>query len=184
MIRRFSLTGLLGAFLTGCVAASVNNPMLQGAEVGVFPAVTAADLEGREYALPRDLPAVPTILLLGFAHEQRAAVSRWRALLERDLTLQPRPPIFEVPVIDNKSAPLRTIIRNGMRAALDDAGRHHTLTLFLERAEFLKVLELEAGFPAVIALTPSGRIVWQYAGSPDPAVVPQLQVALANESRR
>ena len=47
-----------------------------------LPPLQGTDLAGNPVAFPKDLPAVPTVLLFGFQHDSRADVKAWKRALD------------------------------------------------------------------------------------------------------
>lgn len=159
--------------LNGCVGSSVNNAFdPQNASVASsphLPTIVVADLEGKEYTLPKDFPGACNVVVFGFSHEQKDAVSEWMKPLEVNLQARPDCSLFKMPVIDRSNAALRTMIRNGMRTGITDSvARKRTLTLFVDQELFIKALGTNDATQVMAGLfNNEGAIVWQERGAFD-----------------
>jgi hypothetical protein len=97
-------------------------PMTQHAvaknPVRTMPAITAADLNGRELSFPGELSGNPAVWVVAFDRDQQAQVDRLFGLLATAKTAQPGLVYWEMPVIQNPSSVIRWIIDNGMRRGI------------------------------------------------------------------
>lgn len=169
-MRKLKLIIVTGLILqtAGCVGSSVNNTFKPGmADANRLPAIEVADLEGREYMLPGDLPARYNLLALGFAHEQKEDLKAWIEALKQATADCTDCALFKMPVIDGANAALRTIIRNGMRSGTPEGrDRQRTLTLFADLAGFLASMQIpDASQVRVMLLDKDGRVLAATAGN-------------------
>lgn len=143
-MKYFSFILSLALSCSGCVASSSNNLItLTGDSAAILPQVIASDLEGKEYSLPKDFTSDKTIVIFGFSHGQQKAIDTWLPTLKERAKQDAEFSYIEIPVIDNKNAMLRTIIRNGMRTGITESeDRQKTITLFADKDNLLKSLKV------------------------------------------
>jgi len=180
LVSGLTLWGMLMT-LSGCVGASVSNSINVDptSSTPFFPTVHVSSLEGTELALPAELPSESALVVLGFAHEQRAAVGRWMEELQSDASQGNGLALLEIPVIDEANMALRTIIRNGMRTGITDTlARERTLPLFVNRDAFCRAIGVtDLTQPAVVLLTRAGTIAFTVSGDVTPERVEAVRKA-------
>lgn len=134
-----------------------------------FPQIKARDLEGRDVALPDDLPPTPRVVILAFKRRHMELIETWEPVLE---TLESRCrqlSVWEVPALSRVYLPMRGFIDGGMRSGITDPdARRHTLTAYTD----LSSLAHDLGLPSldtiyVLLLAPDGTIVWRGEGPAD-----------------
>ncbi|MCB0317579.1 MAG: hypothetical protein KDD56_02395 [Bdellovibrionales bacterium] len=175
------------SILVGCVAASTNNNLSESSVVPgstpSLPAVELADLNGQVYEFPKDLPASQNVLVLGFSHEQKDSTQSWMAPLAELETKYSNLSVFKVPVIDNKNAALRTIIRNGMRSGSEEGARSKTLTLFVDSKKLIEHLGItDTDQVSVVLLNSNGQVEWLGKGSVNDGQLSGLTKVLKSKS--
>lgn len=156
-----------------------NRPMPAGARRR-FPEVEARGLDGSRYALPDDLDADISILVVAFQRSQQQAVDSWLPSL---LAIEERVPgtrVYEVPTISRTWSPLRWMIDGGMtRGISDPAARARTLTAYTDVDRVVAALGLEGTDEITIAVVArDGQIVKQITGDFDEAHLAALEAAL------
>jgi len=174
--------------LSACIGSSVNNKIIhQDSEAqrgAVFPQVSAADLDGKAYDLPRDFTYRYNILVFGFAHEQKEMVKAWLLPLNKVKAMHSDITIYRIPVIDPSNFALRTVIRNGMRSKAEDEARKQTLTLFVDRQSFADSLGIKGiDTVAVVVTDREGHLIWQQSGEFAEAKIKELDELVSIASR-
>ena len=116
-----------------------------------FPAVGGRSLLGLELALPRELPAERTLVVVAFERWQRARADRWiaRAVAAgipptiRDATGVMPVAVAEVPVLATGWRPARRFIDGGMTAGIGDPDvLARTITVYTDVGAFQRSLEI------------------------------------------
>ena len=131
---------------------------------GRMPAMTAENLNERSLALPAELPAERTLVLIAFTQEQQADVDTWVKGL--DLT-SGRVPWMELPVIAPQNAFVRGMIGAGMRRDIRDAAiRERVVPLFVDPVGLRRALDLIGDDRQIYAIVfdRTGRVLGQVQG--------------------
>lgn len=125
------------------------------------------DLDGAATEIPAGLPRARVLLLLGFRHDDHAALEGWRegmGLSAGDSDW------FEVPVIDVSNALIRGMILRGMRSGVTGAAdRARFAPAFADTAAIARQLEVDPSAPAAVVVDRTGRILAHASGVFDPA---------------
>lgn len=147
---------------------------------GVFPTVTADDLNGRSVTLPVDLPGDPTIVFIAYKQNQQELVNGWVYALGLDASSGPE--FVEVPVVGVAASLFRSVVDNGMRSGIvDTAMRARTITLY----ENVNLVNQPLGFSGrntirVLLVRQNGEVIWSTSGPVTTEGVEELQKAYAN----
>ena len=116
-----------------------------------FPAVGGRSLLGVEMALPRDLPAELTVVVVAFQRGQQERVDRWIArAVAAGIPPTPRGAtgimpvaVVEVPVLATAWRPARRFIDGGMTAGIGDPDvLARTITVYTDVAAFQRSLAI------------------------------------------
>jgi hypothetical protein len=138
-----------------------------------LPALAGRDLSGRAVRLPDDLPAAPTLLLVGFLREQQRDLDAWAAAL-------PDVDVLEVVLIPADQERRASLIEGGMSLfARDPDVRTRTWCLYGD----VQAAVTSLGVPdrsAVLAIVagPDGAVQAMAAGPPTTTAVQALEAAL------
>ena len=146
----------------------------------MLPAVVVSDLQGAERILPQDFSSNLNLVLFGFAHEQKDELHSWTVPLTQLVREARSLALYEIPVIDESSAALRTVIRNGMRqGTTDPLSRQRTFTLFVDKTKFTRSLAIQQTDHVMVALFDrDGRLVWEESGLFTPEKLAKLRTVL------
>ena len=144
-----------------------------------FPGVRGRTLVGREVALPRDLPADRTLVVLAFQRWHQARVDGWiaRAVAAgvppttRGQTGPVPVAVVEVPVLSTRWGPVRRFIDGGMTAGIGDPDvLARTITIYTGVAAFQRSLGIPDGDDVhALVVTRDGTILARTSGESDPA---------------
>lgn len=138
-----------------------------------------ADLDGKTYLAPTELPAQKSVLILGFAHAQQEKVAAWYGALREALGQSHASSIFEVPVFNTSSLTFRSMVRNAMRMGSSSEERARTLTLFVDRDGFTKALSIDdLSAPTVLVVNREGRVLKSAHGEVAPEKVEALSLKM------
>ena len=102
---------------------------------GQMPDTEMDNLAGDTMHFPADFTGKPTLVILGFAHEQRLEAARVAELLQKAQKSNSRLSWYELPIID---APffVHYFIKNGMRNGTDEALHMHIVPQFVDEDEW------------------------------------------------
>jgi hypothetical protein len=134
-----------------------------------FPSIKARDLEGRDVALPDELPQTPRVVILAFKRWHTELIESWEPVLEALESRCRQLSVWEVPALSRVYLPVRGFIDGGMRSGITEPeARQHTLTAYTD----LSALARELGLPSldtiyVLLLAPDGTILWRGQGPAD-----------------
>ncbi len=124
------------------------------------------DLNGAATEIPAGLPQTRALLLLGFRHDDHAALDAWRAglgLSSRETDW------FEVPVIGVGNSMIRAMIVRGMRSGVTgEADRARFAPAFAEAATIARQLGVDPSAPAAVVVDRTGQVLAFASGPFDP----------------
>ena len=131
-----------------------------------FPTVSGLDLTGKNRLIPQGFKTDKMIVIVAYLQKQQADVDTWfphiKQLLKEDKNLE----YFELPTISKMSAPMRSIIYNGMRGGIkSDWMRKHVVTLHLDKKTFNKHLKITNEKQVYLyLLEKDGKIIQRWDG--------------------
>jgi hypothetical protein len=142
-----------------------------------FPAVGGRSLLGADVALPGDLPAARTLVVLAFQQWQQARVDRWIARAveagvpptTRGTTGLSPVAVVEVPVLSRQWRPVRRFIDGGMTAGIGDPDvLARTITVYTDVSSLRRSLAIPDGSDVwAFVVTRDGVVHAQGHGEPD-----------------
>ncbi len=134
--------------------------------MGRFPQLQAYNLEKRLLNLPGDFEGSRNLLLVAFQREQQAQVDTWLREMKRFEEFDPGFRYYELPTIQSPNRLLRWIIDTGMRRGIPDPkARARTITLYIDKAPFLKALGIADEKRIYCFLVDrTGRVLWRTEG--------------------
>ena len=156
-------------FLVSALAAAIGlgSGSDQGDDsMGRFPQLQASNLEKRSLNLPGDFGGSRNLLLVAFQREQQAQVDTWLREMKRFEEVDPGFRYYELPTIQSPNRLLRWIIDTGMRRGIpDQKARARTITLYIDKAPFLKALGITDEKQIHCFLVDrTGRVLWRAEG--------------------
>lgn len=181
---------LISGVISGCLGVSTNNqvptPQSPATEDSwtkapvVIPPLTVYDLEGEKHSFPEEFKDSRTLLLLAFKHEQQSLLNPWLTATTKLIETTKNFKVIEMPTIESSSAAFRAMVNNGMRSGIDDeAARRRTMTLYVNKREFLDTLGIKDETKVYAVLVDeSGKVIWRYDGSYSPEALMGLVQAL------
>ena len=146
-----------------------------------FPEIRGTTLDGEPVSLPADLPAEWNLLVVAFHDVQDPLADLWVALARRlAASASGRLAALELPVVGRSPRMLRPIIRDTLRAQMDDDDeRARTLPIHEDRKAFSRQLGLRNDDNVHVYLVArDGRIRWRGAGLLTPDLVAGLERAV------
>jgi hypothetical protein len=131
-----------------------------------FPTVSGSNLERREFNLPQDFEGKLNLLALAFEQWQQNDVNSWLPTVSTLSELYPNLKFYELPTLTQFNGLFQSAIDGGMRSGIPDkAVREVTITLYLDRAAFLRLLEIPDTKTIVLLLVDNeGKIYWRGQG--------------------
>ena len=146
-----------------------------------FPEVSGRRIDGTDVALPADLPADATLLVVAFRDDLDVVADQWAALGERLAARhEGRVAVLETPVVDRKLKMLGDLGTVGIRGELDtDRERDRTVVLYVDKKAFSKTLGLKTSGVGAFLVARDGEIVWRGDDAIDMDEVVELEAALA-----
>ena len=144
-----------------------------------FPDVMGRSLAGADVALPHDLPASRTLVLLAFQQRHQGCVDRWIARAEAagvpgspvDMAPGDETCVVEIPVISPRWKLGRGFIDGGMASSIKvPRVLARTLTVYTNVSAFQKVIGIPGSEEVqACVVTPSGEVLARVPGEPTDA---------------
>jgi hypothetical protein len=124
------------------------------------------NLEGHKLKLPDDLEGKMNVVILAFRREQQDSVDEWIRFLEGLAKEYEILAYYEIPTIQVSYSLFRWMIDGGMRAGIADMNaRQRTITLYVDKKEFKRRLEIDSEESIVVLLLRNdGEILWRTIG--------------------
>jgi hypothetical protein len=144
-------------------------PSLAADSVGRFPSVEGRNLEGERFALPTDFKGELNAVLIAFKREQQRDVDSWMPFLKTLTDAMSDVRIYELPTLGRGYRLIRSFIDGGMRGGIPDpAVRAGTVTLYIDKEEFRRALQLrDEDRIYVLLVDREGRVHWRAEGAFD-----------------
>jgi hypothetical protein len=150
---------------------------------GMFPQVTAANLEQRNYRLPKDFEGELNILVIAYKREQQELVDSWfpafRRIEQNDRSVR----YYELPVISRLTGFfMGWMIDRGMRRGIPSKDkRARVITLYVDKDAFKTALNLPTSEDTIYLLLVDrrGRVLWRGEGSYSDMTAASLRRAIA-----
>lgn len=157
-------------------AALLSALFVQAAQAeGIFPTVTADDLNGKSHSLPADLPGDPTVVFVAYKQNQQDAINGWINALGLDPARGAQ--FVELPVVGTGAKLIRPVVDNGMRSGITDTKmRARTITLYESPA----LINTPLGFTGrdvirVLLVRQNGQVLWSTSGTVTEQAVSELR---------
>jgi hypothetical protein len=150
-----------------------------------FPAIHASNLEHRAFRLPADFEGERNLLLIAFERDQQENVETWLPEVQRLLRAYPNLRFYQLPTIRRGNPLFRSWLDNAMRAGIHDrTAREQTITLYVDKEEFRRALELphEQNIYALL-VDRSGRVLWRADGLATPEKIQDLERVLKTKNK-
>ena len=171
--RRWSKSASVIAMAVTGIAFAAEAPI-------VFPTVAGRDLEMRERALPAAFEGTLRLVLVAFQRWQQQEVDTWLGPAAKIAAGDADFRYYEVPTLGRAYSWMRGFIDGGMRSGVPDpAARARTITLYLDKAPFLRKLAIsDEKHITALLLDENSRIIWRATGLCDDAKLRDLRDAL------
>ena len=150
--------------LSGCISPGKNSPILPS-EKGHFPSIVGIDLHGVERTLPEAFEGTKNVVIVAFERHQQQDVNTWIPTIETLMIAYPSLRFYEVPLIYELSIFRRFFINNGMRRGIpDEVARERTITVYTNREQFTKLMDMNIKTIYTLLLNDKGEILWRTTG--------------------
>jgi len=180
MSFRSCIPVLLALGLLLCTVAVSQTP-----EAGVFPKLTAANLNGKSFSMPGGFAGNLNIVLIAFEREQQKELDTWLAVLPKALEGFPKVSYYELPTIARLNSMARWFIDTGMRSGIHDkAQRERTITLFIDKKPFTESLHIQSEKTVYAMLIDrEGKVLWRADGVANAEKESSLKAALERTAK-
>jgi hypothetical protein len=145
-----------------------------------FPDVRGTNLAREEFELPADLGAEYAIVMIAFQQYQQLEVNTWIPIAQEYSARFDALTYYEFPTIDRLNPAARAFIDGGMRAGIPDPiARATTITLYLDKPAFRKVLDIPGEDQIVVMLiNREGEVFWRVEGPSTTEAIEELDLTL------
>ncbi len=151
-------------FLSSCIGAGVNSKITANKE-GYFPQITGIDLHGKKRELPQAFDKNLNLVVVAFKREQQANVDTWIKVADEIMAKNSEVGFFEVPLIYQLNPVSRSFVNNGMRrGVIEDKARQRTITVYTDREQFFKIMNMKEEKIYLLVLDKNGKIKKQITG--------------------
>ena len=132
----------------------------------VVPSVTAYALDREKVTLPADFAASLNLLILSFQRDQQPAVDSWVPVVTQINGSNVRVQPWLLPIGPRENILYRWWLNASLRGSLAASQpRHYTVPLYVDKAAFLRSLQVPSEQQIVILLTDrAGHVLWREAG--------------------
>jgi ATP10 protein len=152
----------------------------------VFPSVSGSNLEQRKFNLPQDFEGKLNLIALAFEQWQQTDVNSWLPTVSNLSGLYSEFRFYELPTLTQFNGLFQNFIDGGMRSGIPDKStREATITLYLDRAAFMKSLGIPDTKAIVLLLVDNtGKIYWRGQGAFDEIQKESLEQVLITLSKQ
>jgi hypothetical protein len=132
-----------------------------------FPNLSASNIEGRRFKLPRDFLGRMNIIIIAFRREQQILIDEWIPFLKVLIKNYPEIEFYELPTVGTSYFLIRWFINGGMREGIQDKRtRERTITLYLNKRDFRKQLKIpNEDTIYLFLLDTNSQVIWSDKGN-------------------
>jgi hypothetical protein len=143
----------------------------------IFPNVSGKNLEFENFNIPYDLEGDLNLMIIPFKQWHQNLVNQWSFFLNTVESEFLNFRYYEIPTLSYGYKLMRFMIDGGMRAGIPDKGvRKRTITLYLNKNEFRKSLEIPSEKTIYLFLiNKKGDILWRSEGEYTPTKAKELK---------
>jgi hypothetical protein len=151
-----------------------------------FPAVVGKNLLRQSVRLPQDLEADINLLFVPFLQWQQGEVDNWVPFVQGFAGSISNFDFFELPTIEARGKLTQWFINEGMRAGIpNNATRSRTITLYLDKKKFHKVLDMpDEEHIYLLLVNRAGEILYRERGDFSPEKGKNLQDELIKLTKK
>jgi len=135
--------------------------------ITTFPPVIGRNLNRVDYSLPEDFEGQFNLIFLAFSQAQQNEVDTWLPFAKTVEENLPSMYFYEIPTLTKANGLFRNIIEGGMRSGIKDPeARARTITLYLDRTDFLRNLGVSSTSSILTLLVEKeGDVLWMTEGT-------------------
>tara|TARA_Y100001001_G_scaffold26698_1_gene22398 strand:+ start:615 stop:1127 length:513 start_codon:yes stop_codon:yes gene_type:complete len=153
--------------LTACIGPG-EIASFQKQSAGHFPDLVGINLHGETVPVPQSFEGEYNLVVVAFKREQQEQVNEWIALADELMKEYETLSFYELPVIYELPAPMRSWINNGMRSGIPGPqARSRTITIYTDREKFFAEMAMSEDYIYPLMLDGKGKILWRGQGVPD-----------------
>lgn len=132
----------------------------------IFPKASGKNLQRKKFEFPKDFPTKFNLVLIAFYRHHQDDVDTWIPFAKKLESEFEDLNYFEFPVIYQMGPFRQFMLNEGMRAGIpDQTAREKTITLYLDKSEFLGQLGIQTQDSIQILLvSDSGEVLWRETG--------------------
>jgi hypothetical protein len=163
MIKTIAILSVF--LLVSCFIGAGENSKIISNGTNNFPSISGIDLHGKKQQLPTAFSGEYNIIAIGFEREHQEPIDTWINYFNKNNFLSDKIKFYEVPLIYELSKFSRTWVNNGMRFGIpSNEARQRTITVYTNRQEFTKILQMKEDRIYILVLNKSGKILWRTEG--------------------
>jgi len=150
-------------FALPCALAAPQNS--QSPSAAVLPSVTAYALSRSKVTLPADFAAPLNLLVLFFQRDQQSVVEGWLPVVPTGGS--PTVQTWVLPISPRANGLYKWWLNASLRGSLPPSQpRRYTVPLYVDKAKFLRSLQVSSEQEVVLLLTDkAGHVLWRTAGA-------------------
>ena len=151
------------AFTLFALPCALAAPQNQSPTAAVLPPVTAYALDRAKVTLPADFTAPLNLLILSFQRDQQSEVDSWLPVLPPGA---PAVQTWLLPISPRANGLYRWWLNASLRTSLPPSQpRRYTVPLYVDKARFLRALQVSSEQEVVLLLTDkAGHVLWRTTG--------------------
>ena len=143
----------------------------------IFPTVSGSNLLRQKLTLPQGFQGKLNLVFVPFYQWQQLEVNSWISFAQELESKVPGFYYYELPTIQRMNRLSQLFINEGMRAGIpNQTSRERTITLYLNKADFRRSLEMhDEDHIYVFLVNQQGEVVFSARGAYDPVEGKRLQ---------
>ena len=170
---------LAGLFVKFFMIGAGENVKFTPAQEGTWPTVSGTTLLGNDFTLPKDFDHDINLVVIVFKLSHQDEINTWinafKTLGFSDMNLG----FYEVPVVYEMEFTQRFFLNNAMKFGIpDEDQKRRTITVYLDRSQFLKTMNLDENKIYAFLIDREGKILWMQEGIFTDEINESLRTAL------
>jgi hypothetical protein len=169
-------TVLTLVIMASCAIGAGENSKMVEPQKGYFPQLVGIDLEGERRELPKTFDKNTNIVVVAFKREQQTNVNGWIKVADEIIAQNADIGFYELPLIYELDSVSRSFINNGMRRGIPDVkARKRTITVYTNREDFFKTMQMKEESIYLLVIDQSGKILHRIDGDATSKNIVNLQ---------
>ena len=131
-----------------------------------LPKVAGSNLIRKKMVFPDDFVGEINLVFIAFLRQHQDLIDEWVPFVEKLAAEFPGLQYYEFPILPRKGFLYRTFLNEGMRAGIPDpATRARTITLYLDKSNLRKALDIQHERNMwVFLFDKKGEVLWRSEG--------------------